>query len=277
MANRLLREIPISGIVVDLGRRQTLASSIKRALRRYTLTQLCGRLVLFILRWIFAERARRATRLRNILGVDSVHITRPELVQRVHGINTDAGVQTVAELNPDLLLVFGTSIVGPRVTSLARRCALNAHTGISPYYRGADCAFWPVHNLDLHMLGATVHECTAAIDGGRMFATGRVQLEENDCLTSVFARCVMVAADLYASVVRQLQDRTLHSEAQNLTLGREYKASDRGLCAEIRARYLVMSGVIRRHVAAQRNQRALHPHRTRVVPRHAQPYRRTSR
>ena len=86
------------------------------------------------------------------------------------GINTPDSVRLVEQLDPDILLVFGTGIVGKAVLSKAKRIALNMHTGISPYYRGCDCAFWPLYNREWDMVGATVHECTQDVDGGRIFA-----------------------------------------------------------------------------------------------------------
>lgn len=43
----------------------------------------------------------------------------------------------VPSLAPDIMLIYGTVLVGSKILSLARAGALNMHTGISPYYRGA--------------------------------------------------------------------------------------------------------------------------------------------
>ena len=150
-----------------------------------------------------------------------------------------------------LTLIRQNGIVGGKVLSLARRIALNMHTGISPYYRGSDCTFWPLHNRELHMLGATVHECTKEVDGGRIFGTIRPQLNPDDGVFSVFARCVMAGADLYVRKVRELVEHGLDGASQDLSIGTEYKAYMRGLRAEWKVRRNIRAGLIRRFVEAQ--------------------------
>jgi len=54
------------------------------------------------------------------------------------------------------------------------------------------------------MVGATVHECTKDIDGGKIFGTTRAELSPDDDVFSVFARSVIAGADLYLRIVREL-------------------------------------------------------------------------
>jgi methionyl-tRNA formyltransferase len=151
-----------------------------------------------------------------------------------------------------VILVYGTGIVGGKILSLARKIALNMHTGVSPYYRGADCAFWPLHNRELHMLGATVHECTKEVDGGRIFGITRAQLSAADGLFCVLARCVVAGADLYAAKVRELTEHGLDGVTQDFSIGTEYKAHMRGLRAEWKVRQDIKAGLIRNFVESQR-------------------------
>ena len=253
LANRLSRDLPLAAIIVDHGKPTTWANRLKRIWKRYTLRQIAGRACLTLLRHAWGDGARKEARLHSVFGAESAEFCRPDLLQHVRGINTPEGIRTIGALNPDLLLIFGTGIVGNRVLSLARRIALNVHTGLSPCYRGADCAFWPVHNEEPHMLGATVHECTQNVDGGKIFATGHPQLHSDDCLFSVFARCVVTGADLYVRVVKRMMEGEMEGWLQDLSTGREYKAADRGLRAELRARRLIRKGLMRCYVEAARS------------------------
>jgi len=250
MANRLLDSgIPLVGIVVDHGKVASPTAKLKRIWRRYTVGQIAGRICLKGLREAWRDDKSRDDQLTRVLGKQNCQeFKRPTLVHSVFGINTDASMRVVSALDPDVLLVFGTGIVGDRITRLARTIALNAHTGLSPHYRGAECAFWPLHNAEPHMLGATVHECTQQIDGGSIFATGKPTLEADDRMHAVYGRCVVVAADLYIRVVRGLLQGGSERWTQNLSVGREYKANMHGLRAELRVRRLVKRGLIRRYV-----------------------------
>jgi methionyl-tRNA formyltransferase len=252
VANRLTREIELTAIVVDHGKRVSTSEKYRKYFRRYTPAQIVSRTCLVLLRKIWRDRVIRERTLLSVFGQENcLGFLRPDLLHHVHGINTPESVRLVSSLEPDVILVFGTGIVGGRILSLASTLALNMHTGISPYYRGADCTFWPVHNQELHMLGATVHECTKELDGGRIFGTTRTQLHKDDNLFAVFARCVMAGADLYANRVRELTERTLKGTAQELSVGVEYKAVMRGVRAECRARRSVKAGLIRRFVEGQ--------------------------
>ena len=105
------------------------------------------------------------------------------------------------------------------------------------------------------MLGATVHECTSALDGGRIFGTVRTTVQAEDDMDAVFARCVKAGVELYVSTVQNLVASRATGTEQDLTLGREYKAFMRGLRAEWATRRKIKAGLIRRYA---RNANTLH-------------------
>lgn len=251
VANRLASTVGLAGIVVDEGAPGGLAAW-RRLWKRYTLSQMGSRLALRCLAIICNDAAHWQKRAKEILGAENCLDFRfPNLVTRVHGVNSKESMALLSSLQPDVLLVFGTALVRAPVLSLARRIALNLHTGISPYYRGADCYFWPIYNNDLSMLGATVHECTAHIDGGRIFATAHASLQSEDDVFCAFFRCVAQGADLYVNVVQDLiAGRLGGGTPQNLNLGREYRAVMRGIKADLKVRLQVNRGLIRRYVLA---------------------------
>lgn len=249
VANKLLTGVSLDGIVVDHGRRLGLLSNIRRLYRKYTLLQMASRLHMALMMRVWRDESIGRESMIAAYGPENcLRFSRPDLLHHVRGINSPEGLQTVASLQPDVLLVYGTVVVGSKIISQARIVALNMHTGISPYYRGADCAFWPIYNRELHMVGATVHECTKDIDGGRIFGTTRAQLFPDDDVFSVFARSVMAGADLYLRMVRELVAGRLIGVEQNLSLGKEYRALMRDVRAERKVRRAIKEGIIRRYV-----------------------------
>jgi methionyl-tRNA formyltransferase len=170
------------------------------------------------------------------------------LVRYVDGINTDAGRDAVRATSPDLLLIYGTGIVGQRVLEMARHDALNLHTGMSPDYRGADCAFWPLYNQDFHLVGATVHECTTRVDGGEIYERAPAPPRSEDGQFAVFARCVEVGAELYVATIRRALQGRLDGEEQDPEIGREYRAADKRLRHDLYVRWLLRSGRMRRRM-----------------------------
>lgn len=249
-ANKLASEIQLAAVVVDHGKKERLQKRIKRLWRRYTIPELLSRMILAGLRSAWGDRAERERALTRRFGREACSaFNDASLLRHVSGINTQEGQQLVASLEPDVLLVFGTGIVGNKVLSLARRIALNLHTGISPYYRGCDCSFWPVHNEELWMLGATVHECTKDVDGGKIFGTVQANPEAGDGLFDIFARCVIAGAHLYSNTVQAFCKGELHATFQDLRTGKEYKASMRGVRAEWQTRRKLKAGLISRYFA----------------------------
>ncbi|HEU5411259.1 MAG TPA: formyl transferase [Candidatus Acidoferrales bacterium] len=251
VANKLAEAIPLSSIIIDHGRRISLLAKARRLWRKYTVRQLLSRVHVAVMTRIWRDEAIGRSSMLAAYGAENcLKFSHPELLQHIHGINTPDGTRAVASTSPDVLLIYGTVLVSSRVLSLAKVIALNMHTGISPNYRGADCAFWPLYNGELEMVGATVHECTRDIDGGRIFGTARARLRPEDDVFSVFARSVIAGADLYAAKVKELLAGDLNGIRQDLSLGREYRACERSVAAEQMVRKRIREGLIKRFANA---------------------------
>jgi methionyl-tRNA formyltransferase len=247
VAGRLASELPLSRIVVDARSRPP---SLRRAFRA-GIGSGVSRVGLELYRRAVRDRAAAVAATRRVLGEELTRDFPAEAhVVRVHGVNSGEALAAVAALRPHALLVYGTSIVGDRMLGLARELAVNMHTGMSPFYRGTQCAFWPVVNGEPEMIGATVHECTAATDGGQIFAVGAATWDEADRLHDLFGRAVVKGADLYVDTVRRYLDGSLKGAPQDLSVGREYRGHERTLGPELRARWALRRGLLRRHSAS---------------------------
>jgi methionyl-tRNA formyltransferase len=260
VTNKLAAKIPLAGIIVDHGKPVGRVEKIRKYFRRYTIPQLVSRVHLAFLRKIWHGREQHRQALVSVFGRENCEsFQRPDLLHHVHGINTADGIRTVASFQPDVILVYGTGIVGGKVLSQARTLALNMHTGISPNYRGCDCAFWPLYNGEPNMVGATVHECVKEVDGGRIFGIAHAELHADDNLFAVFGRAVTAGADLYVRKVEELLQHGLQGAPQDFSIGMEYKAIMRDARAEKKVRNSIRAGMIRRYVES-------HPHQPETVP-----------
>jgi methionyl-tRNA formyltransferase len=111
------------------------------------------------------------------------------------------------------------------------------HTGLSPDYRGTACAFWPIVENRPDMVGATVHECTSDVDGGRIYFREKAKPQRGDGLHAIFARAVVTGAAGYAKIAAQAVSGEITGEVQNLLTGREYRGFMLGILPELRARW----------------------------------------
>ncbi len=243
VTNRLCAELPIHKVVADTRHRPP---RLRRAFRGGVLVGF-SRIGLFAFRRLVSDETARSGALRRILSSElSECFTQEQLVTRIDGVNNTHARAVIAAAQPDALLVFGTSIVSAETLALARDQVVNLHTGMSPRYRGTDCTFWPVANREPEWIGATVHECTAAIDGGQIFGVARASWHPDDRLHELFARAVECGAGLYIDVMRRyLRDGALKGERQDLSDGAEYRGYMRTLGPELRARVTLRRGLLK--------------------------------
>ena len=233
VANTLSATLNIHSVIVD---RQPIKANLSRAARRvirHFISKASRTLFLKAIR----DNEKRNDVLKHMFGERGEVFLKPDNLRIVEGINSPESVSLVREIDPDAILVYGTSVIRGSVLSLARDVCFNMHTGISPYYRGTACAFWPVVNGDLHMLGATIHECTDRIDGGMIYEVVRAKYRQGDDLHALFAHTVIAGAEAYGRVVRRYLEGEASGAPQDLSKGREYRGSELTLGPEIRARF----------------------------------------
>jgi methionyl-tRNA formyltransferase len=161
--------------------------------------------------------------LADVLGDMSKGFSHTSLVSRVGRPRNGQLENAVRKQDPDILAIYGTGLIPETVLRYARTLAINMHTGLSPYYRGTACAFWPLHENEPEKLGATVHECTSEIDGGQIFSCARSSLIAGDTLHHAFARAVVAGTEIYLNVLRKAQNDAVLGIPQDLRKGREYQ------------------------------------------------------
>ncbi|ASJ75522.1 formyl transferase [Granulosicoccus antarcticus] len=146
--------------------------------------------------------------------------------------NGEACEAILDEDKPDVIVVYGTTIIRSNIFSRARTITLNMHTGLSPWYRGDSTLFWPVYYNEPDKLGVTVHELVESIDGGAIAATARVSYEPGDTEAELFAKGVRAGTQIYIDSVEAALAGTLSCTPQDHSAGREFRWKDRTVAAE---------------------------------------------
>lgn len=236
-----LSEFPNVAIVIARQPKAPVTKKLRGAIRRFGLLGVISRSLLKITLRISGEAARREADLARVLG--NPQFPKDVELHQTVGVNSPETQALLRQLAPDILCVYGTYIVSEATLSIAP-VALNLHTGISPRYRGADCYFWPLYEGEPSFIGATVHQCTSEIDGGAIYAVAQASPNPEDGLGAIFGRSVITGSSLYNRVIRDLMsNRDLDVISQNLSEGKEYKASMRGWRAEFRVMRVLQRGV----------------------------------
>jgi methionyl-tRNA formyltransferase len=237
VANRLCEGAQPVAIVQETGTHWN-ADKIVRTLRRGGLWRKAWRLL--------RDRRRYAgnAEARYFFGSQPGRLARQDLLLEVPHINHPDVAALERRLRPDVIAVFGTSLIrGPLLTG-GRLGIFNLHGGLSPRYRGADCTFWALYNGQPDQVGCTLHGIDAGIDTGKLFAHVCPEVGEGDDELTLFWRAVRDAADVYVEMLQRLA-RGERVGAPQSEKGRLYQVKDRTWQAERQLAARMGAGLLR--------------------------------
>lgn len=181
---------------------------------------------------------------RFFFGDDEPRLTRPDLLVQVPHINHPDVVRLADQLQPDLVAVFGTSLIRGDLLHKGRCGIVNLHGGLSPHYRGADCTFWALYNGEPEQVGCTLHKIDPGIDTGQLIAHVCPEVKEGDDELTLFWRGVHDSADVYVEMLERLaRGETLGLPQQEK--GKLYQVKQRGWREERRLAQQIENGLLR--------------------------------
>lgn len=244
------------GVLIERRPTSSLTLSRMRKIRkRYGIFRIVERVTTKFVRKLLNQSRRQQAALQEILGSAPMQVPEGCEIQETASINARDSIAWLQRMDPAVLLVYGTSVIRQPALSTAHKFALNLHTGISPYYRGSGTVFWPLYQGEPSMVGATVHQCTSDLDGGRIYRTVQADLSEDDDAFSAFAKSVRSGAVVYAEVAAQLAAGKMpEGQRQDLDTGREYFFRDLTFVQELVMECRVRTGALRRLIAQCNNE-----------------------
>jgi folate-dependent phosphoribosylglycinamide formyltransferase PurN len=237
VANRLCESARPVAIVQETGM-QWSAKKIVRTLRRGGLWRKASRLLRD------RRRFRRGAEARFFFGTEPARLARQELLLEVSNINHPDVVALEGRLQPDVIAVFGTSLIHGPLLSSGRLGIFNLHGGLSPKYRGADCTFWALFNGEPDQVGCTLHRIDNGIDTGTLIAHICPEVDEGDGELTLFWRGVRDSAEVYAEMLERLARGERVGEPQR-EWGRLYQVKDRTWRAERQLATRMRDGLLR--------------------------------
>jgi len=237
VANRLCESARPVAIVQETGM-QWSAKKIVRTLRRGGLWRKASRLLRD------RRRFRRGAEARFFFGTQPAELVRRELLLEVSNINHPDVVALEGRLQPDVVAVFGTSLIHGPLLSSGRLGIFNLHGGLSPKYRGADCTFWALFNGEPDQVGCTLHRIDNGIDTGTLIAHICPEVGEGDGELTLFWRGVRDSAEVYAEMLERLARGERVGEPQR-EWGRLYQVKDRTWRAERQLAARMRDGLLR--------------------------------
>lgn len=127
---------------------------------------------------------RNAQFLQNTSACPVRHLTFRDL-------NTAATAAFLEGQWPELVIVYGTTLIREPLLSRFGGRMVNMHLGLSPYYRGTATNFYPLVNGEPQFVGATIHLIDAGIDTGAILRHARPEVLATDMPHTLGCRAIL--------------------------------------------------------------------------------------
>ena len=155
---------------------------------------------------VLRRSARR--RVRAILTEAGLEAADVPSVRPVVSVNDPETRALLRELQPDVVVINGTRIIGASTLSAVPCPFLNIHAGITPRYRGVHGGYWALAEGRPDLAGTTVHLVDTGIDTGGVLAQAYFAATTRDSIATYPYRQL---ADGLPLLVEQV-DRVLSGE-----------------------------------------------------------------
>lgn len=117
-------------------------------------------------------------------------------------INEKDIVLKIINLNPDLIVSYGCSIIRSELLSYFKGRFINIHLGLSPYYRGSGTNYWPFVNNELHFVGTTFMHIDEGVDTGEIIHQIRAKMTQGDNIHQIGNRLIKDSVIECAKLIR---------------------------------------------------------------------------
>ena len=118
-------------------------------------------------------------------------------------LNTNLTLELLQQLNPDAIILFGTSIIADFLLEAFPDKFINFHLGLSPYFKGSATNLFPLLYHKPQCIGATIHIATKKVDGGAVLHQLRPEIEESDNLHDLGNKVIRKAGELLPKILFQ--------------------------------------------------------------------------
>jgi len=165
-------------------------------------------------------------------------------------INEKNWVKKISAYKPDIVAVYGTSLLREEVIDICPKTTVNMHLGLSPYYRGSGTNFWPLYDGHPEYVGVTIHRIDPGIDTGPIFHQGRPNVEVSDNQHSIGNKAIIVGTNLMIKTIEEIQSGQSIAYEQK-EKGKLYTRKDFSPDSIARLKTNMDSGLIRDYAGRQ--------------------------
>jgi len=147
-------------------------------------------------------------------------------VNMIDDINAVEVVKYAKNLSPDVVCLFGTSILKKEWLEAFPNKIVNLHLGLSPFYRGSATLFWPFYFQELECLGTTIHIAIDKVDAGAILKRMKASFNQGDSYYDVTTRLVQDSIDIFPHIINSYLNGEISAIQQEHITGRLMRKSD---------------------------------------------------
>lgn len=184
--NYLKEDFEIAGILLEGGGtgRGKLTGKwkfIKRRIKRLGLFKVIGQ-ILFSVFCVPILNKQSQARQKEIIKDLRLDSARPgeSLVTTIGSVNSELCREKLKAIDPAVILVNGTGIIGKKTLTCTKAVFINTHVGITPEYRGVHGGYWALAQNDPDNCGVTVHLVDTGIDTGEILYQVKIKPGKQD-------------------------------------------------------------------------------------------------
>lgn len=166
----------------------------------------------------------------------------------VADVNDQRVIDMIGECVPDIIAVFGTSMLREPFLRNVKQRIINVHTGLSPYYRGGQAAFWALYNREPEYIGVTVHYISKGIDSGDIIIQGRPDINSADNLCAIECKLAITAARLLSKAI-SLIERNADKRVKQVSKGKLFLSKMFTLDKRMELEKMMEDGLINNYLA----------------------------
>ena len=134
--------------------------------------------------------------------------------------NTLEMFEWIKSIQPDMIQLYGSSIIKDHILDAYKNKVLNVHLGLSPYYRGSGTNFWPLVDKCVSCVGATIHLAVLEADAGGVLHQVRPITDQNDNIHHLGNKTIMAALKALPKVINAYYNKQLYPKQQDLAIGK---------------------------------------------------------
>jgi folate-dependent phosphoribosylglycinamide formyltransferase PurN len=158
-------------------------------------------------------------RIKQICHAQGLEVTEPltPAIQPIESVNSESFRKQLAILNPDIIVINGTRIIGRKTLAATKAKIINTHHGITPAYRGAHGAYWAFNQDDKANAGVTVHLVDAGIDTGNIIGSTKIEITADDSFATYPFLQTAAALPILNQAINDITNGTLQDKPINGT------------------------------------------------------------